>query len=94
MPFRSMKTECTRAILVPLRLADIRHELALYLAWYNQHRPHQGLGGRTPLEAIEPDEPTRPRFETRGRRGVKLKLAVSHFQGQRHLPLVELHHAA
>jgi len=43
---------------------------------------------------IEPDEPTRPRFETRGRRGVKLKLAVSHFQGQRHLPLVELHHAA
>jgi putative transposase len=91
---RSLKTECTRVILVPLRLADMRHELDLFLAWYNAHRPHQGLAGRTPLEAAQASEPTHPLFETRGKHGVKLKLVVSHFQSRKHLPLVELHEAA
>jgi len=66
---RSMKTECARRILVPLRLAAMRHELGCYATWYNEHRPHQALGGCTPLEAYEgvPPANAKPRFEPRSR---------------------------
>ncbi len=47
---RSMKTECTRRVLVPLRLDAMRDELGCYVTWYNEHRPHQALDGRTPAE--------------------------------------------
>ncbi len=47
---RSMKSECARRIIVPLRLGEMRHELGCYASWYNEHRPHTALGGRTPLE--------------------------------------------
>ena len=40
---RSMKTECTRQILVPFGLDAMREELACYVTWYNEHRPHQSL---------------------------------------------------
>lgn len=33
-------------------LRQLNHELVLYLRWYNNERPHMGLGGRTPLEAL------------------------------------------
>ncbi len=46
---RSMKAECARRILVPLRLDRMREELACYIIWYNEHRPHQALNGLTPL---------------------------------------------
>ena len=29
---------------------ELREELALYLLYYNTARPHQGLGGKTPLQ--------------------------------------------
>jgi len=47
---RSMKTECTRRILVPYRVEEMRRELPDYECWYNDYRPHTGLGGRTPAE--------------------------------------------
>ncbi len=47
---RSMKSECTRRITVPFRLASMRHELGCYATWYNQHRPHTGIEGCTPME--------------------------------------------
>ena len=47
---RSLKSECTRKITVPFRLDRMRHEVACYAAWYNQHRPHTALDGRTPME--------------------------------------------
>jgi putative transposase len=64
---RSMKSECTFRILVPLRLETIRCELSLYAVWYNQHRPHQALGGRTPWEVYAGLQPANaePRFESR-----------------------------
>ena len=64
---RSMKNECTRLIRVPLQIEAIRRELGFYVTWYNNHRPNQALGGRTPREAhfdIRPEN-TRPRFEPR-----------------------------
>lgn len=48
-----MKSECTRRILVPLRIASYRAELRRYASWYNEHRPQSALGGRTPLEVYE-----------------------------------------
>jgi putative transposase len=64
---RSMKSECTFRILVPLRLETIRCELSLYAVWYNQHRPHQALGGRTPWEVYAGVQSANaePRFESR-----------------------------
>ncbi|MCK5406210.1 MAG: transposase, partial [Candidatus Krumholzibacteria bacterium] len=110
---RSMKTECTRHIRVPLQLESMRRELGFYATWYNEHRPSQALGGRTPKEvhfgirsanARPRLEPRRhwpatgpcaaPQTPIRGKRGTKLSLVVGYVEGRRHLPVVELRHAA
>jgi putative transposase len=66
---RSMKNECTRAILISWRAASLERELAHYLAWFNGDRPHEWLGGRTPDEVYFGKMPAvrRPRFEPRAR---------------------------
>jgi putative transposase len=67
---RSLKTECTRRLtIVPYRLAAMERELAIYLSWYNEHRPHARLGGATPNEIYYHRRPAArlPRFEPRGR---------------------------
>ena len=58
-----------KMILVPFRLAGMRRELALYSTWYNEHRPHAWLGGRTPAEVYDslPPATALPRFEPRSR---------------------------
>jgi len=93
-PFSVLKTECFGPLLVPMRLADTREQLVDYVAWYNEYRPHQGLMGKTPAEMASGTECFHPRFETRGKHGVKLRLVVSHFRDRRHLPVVELQQAA
>ena len=62
-----MKSECTRRILMPFRLAAMQTELGLYATWFNEHRPHEALGGRTPLEVYTRAPPAnqRPRYEPR-----------------------------
>ena len=64
---RSMKSECTRKIIVPFRLNAMRHEIACYATWFDEHRPHTALGGRTPLEVYRDLHPATevPRFEPR-----------------------------
>lgn len=64
---RSMKSECTRRIIVPLRLTAMRHELACYATWYNECRPHTALSGPTPWEVYRSLEPAieQARFEPR-----------------------------
>jgi putative transposase len=62
----SLKNECTRRIVVSLRIDDFREELFAYCRWYNQIRPHQSRGGRTPSEvAGEVIATVVPRFEPR-----------------------------
>ena len=55
--------------LVPLRREAFRQEIGLVLDWYNEHRPHTGLAGRTPNEAYFRRRPShrQPRFEPRPR---------------------------
>jgi putative transposase len=64
---RSMKAECARRVLVPFGLAAMRTEVACYIAWYNEHRPHSSLGGRTPMEVYRSLPPANEavRFEPR-----------------------------
>ncbi len=66
---RSLKRECLRVILVPLREQAILRELALFADWYNNHRPHSALFGQTPVELYRGVEPAcqLPRFEPRMR---------------------------
>jgi len=64
---RTVKEEVTRRILVPQRKAAFRRELTSYLAWYNEHRPHATLYGKTPNEVYFRLRPAnrRPRIEPR-----------------------------
>jgi putative transposase len=66
---RSMKAECARRILVPFGLAAMRTEVSFYIDWYNEHRPHSALGGRTPQELYRALPPANQaaRFEPRPR---------------------------
>ena len=66
---RSVKSECTRKIIVPFRLNEMRGEVACYATWFNEHRSHTALGGRTPLEVYQGLSPANeaPRFEPRVR---------------------------
>jgi len=45
---RTIKSECTRKLLVPYRRDDFRRELFFFVIWYNRHRPHEVLDGCTP----------------------------------------------
>ena len=92
---RSLKTEGIRPhAIVPLRLRDMRRELAVYVEWYNALRPHQSLGGRMPLDVCRrarspPRRRRRPNSELE-----PLTLQVEGFRGRRHLPVVTLTRAA
>ncbi len=66
---RTIKDEATRRIVVPQRQASFRKELASFFVWYNEHRPHVKLGGKTPNEVyfrLRPEN-RRPRIEPRRR---------------------------
>jgi transposase InsO family protein len=66
---RSIKNECTRRLLVPYHRYTFCRELALYVEWYNRHRPHEVLDGATPEEIYRDIRPASqaPRFEPRKR---------------------------
>jgi len=66
---RAVRTikEALQRILVPTRREAMRTELVIALDWYNQHRPHSTLGGKTPDEVYSQRFPAnrRPRLEPR-----------------------------
>jgi transposase InsO family protein len=65
----SLKNECTRIILVPIRREPFCRELAFFADWHRQHRAHSGLNGKTPHEVYHDLLPAceRPRYEPRAR---------------------------
>ncbi len=105
--FHALKDEMLRKLsIVPLRLPAMRREVAAYVLWYQTHRPHQSLGGRTPSEVRDGVVPARERgrVEPRARypntnpsaRRVHggLALRVDRVHGRAHLPVFELREAA
>ena len=65
--FRTLKDEWLRRITVPLRRDEMRKKVTLFLNWFEEFRPHQGLGGRTPHEVYHGLTPLneKSRFEVR-----------------------------
>jgi transposase InsO family protein len=66
---RSLKEEGLRKTLLSLSQRAFTQEVKDYVDWYNEHRPHTFLGGRTPNEAYFNRRPANrvPRFEPRAR---------------------------
>jgi len=102
---KSLKDEWLRRLIIPLRLEAMRKELSVYSSWFNEHRPHQALDGRTPLEAYKDLVPANEarRFEPRAKwpahrdhavSCVRLTLSVTYHEGRRYLPIIELKQAA
>ena len=50
---RTLKSEALRKIIVPLRLDSMCSAVGLAVSWYNEHRPHEALGGGTPAEVYD-----------------------------------------
>ncbi|MFH1748332.1 MAG: DDE-type integrase/transposase/recombinase [Planctomycetota bacterium] len=92
--FRSLKTEYTRNLLVPISQKCMRAAMLLHQEWFNKHRPHQGLDGLTPQDVYEGRssnvEPVDLRDPTNG----PLQLVVTHHRGSPLLPVVTLRKAA
>ncbi len=87
---RSLKDEWLRRIHVPLRREAMRRDLDCYQRWFERHRPHQGMGGRTPHEIYNDTKSLPPVVDTRS----PLELVVHYHEGRRELPIVELKNAA
>jgi Integrase core domain len=64
---KTLKHEGLRGLLVPFRRELMRAELLRVTGWYNEHRPHMTLKGRTPDEVYFQRFPDnrRPRIEPR-----------------------------
>lgn len=93
---RSLKSECTRRLVVPLAQSAMLRELDYYDEWFNTYRPHQGIGGLAPAERNEAEKQKTPAYERRRRNSTlqPLILDVSYFKGRKHLPIVRLKPAA
>ena len=61
------KDSCIRHILVPISRMEMFEETRLFFEWYNEHRPHMTLMGKTPNEAYfgRHAANAKPRIETR-----------------------------
>ena len=75
---RTLKTECTWQVIVPFRRRDMHKELLCHLDWYNEHRPHDHLQGRTPDEVYydHPAAALAARFEPRAGRSAAASCAA------------------
>jgi putative transposase len=76
--FLTLKNELLRRILVPLRLETMCFEIARYVRWYNEARPHRSLGGATPCEVYDAVEPANrdARVEPRARYPIESRCAA------------------
>ena len=102
----SLKQVLARLVLIPCRREAFLRELQYLRTWYNDHRPHMSLGGRTrhpanrrPRFEPRPNWPrsspcAQPRTLVKGQPGVRLELDVQFLGGCKHLPIVRLCKAA
>jgi putative transposase len=86
--WQTCKVEGVTLGLLYRPLATIQRRLDSYVAWFNAHRPHQGLCGRTPDEVY---------FDRRTAAvsvPVRAALEVRCHDGHHDLPVLALRHAA
>ena len=82
------------------RYTALGRDLAAWVEWYHEHRPHQGLGGQTPADVRDGRVPASDgvNIPTRVRDGPSpvsgLELRIDFVRGKRHLPIVKLKRAA
>lgn len=105
--FRTFKEECWRRLRAcPWRLQIALEEVRAFVAWYHEHRPHQGLCGLTPNEkaalgreraVVRPRVEPRPRMplaraspRRRAKRVPRLHVHIEPLRGRLHLPVVSL----
>ncbi len=64
---KTLKYDLLRDFPTPQRQATVQQDLRFRIDWYNKHRPHMVLGGRTPNEVYSHMRPAhrRPRLEPR-----------------------------
>ena len=87
----SIKGEFAGLTLLFQSHAKIRTNLECYRTWFNEHRPHQGLGLRSPAEAARVQV---ARCRRNPLEGERFTLAVDHVGGHRALPIYTLRRAA
>ena len=91
--FLSLKDEWLRCIFIPIDRNTMRREVSLYLNWHAEHRPHQGLDGRTPQEVYD-RQPAVEQAKLKAKEVPQSELIVRFHGGRRQLPIVELRQAA
>ena len=65
--FHRTVKEILRLIAIPEDQSEFEREVRLAIDWYNEHRPHETLGGKTPNEVhfLKPPANEQPRIEPR-----------------------------
>ena len=76
---RTLK-EILRLITIPEDQSEFEGEVGCAIAWYNERRPHETLGGKTPNEVhfLRPPANEQPRIEPRQHWPRKLPCAKPH----------------
>jgi hypothetical protein len=65
---RTFKNFTRSLAIVPMDVKRFREECAFFFDWYNEHRPHSTLAGKTPNEVYSKEKfpaNRRPRIEPR-----------------------------
>ena len=86
--WRSMKSEYVRHLFLYRSVKAIETRLERYRIWFNEKRPHQGLGQSTPDDVFF-DRPAKPKRDITGG-----TLQVRFHHGDRRLPVLRLLDAA
>jgi transposase InsO family protein len=89
--WRSLKDEFAGELFALKPIAKINRELVAYAMWFNRHRVHEGLGGRTPSAVFAGRAPRRL---LRPRKGERFVLCRRDLVGNRALPVFSLRRAA
>jgi putative transposase len=84
----SLKTEYVRHLFLHRSIRALEVRLRAWQRWFNGHRPHQGLGQRTPDDVYRGTRPRKTRDLTAG------TLSVRFLDGDPRLPILRLRDAA
>jgi len=80
-----------RLILTGLTQRGIQRRLDEFGAWFNEHRPHSALHGRTPQEAWEGRVLPEPvPIRARDQSQPQIEIRRRHYRGDPRLPVVEI----